>query len=286
MHRTFPRLTPWVQRLLLTNAVVLFLMLTVVTSQAFLDLIRFDPALALQRPWTFLTYLFAHGGLLHLGANSMALFVFGPPVERRLGGLRFLGYYLGCGVGAALVSLGIWALFPAAVGPFIGASGAVLGVAFAFAALYPDAELLVFPIPVPLKARQLVALYVVFDVVGAVLGSDNIAHIAHLGGLACGWLFFRIGRVPQAPAMIPMQPIRRHAPITMAHSVPMAHRPQTAREIEPVEIPVAEPPIDPVVLERAEIDRVLDKILASGIESLTADERRLLEAQRRHDAGH
>ncbi len=285
MYQAMPRLTPWVQRLLLANAVVLFLMLTVVTSQAFVDLVRFDPALALQRPWTFVTYLFAHGGLLHLATNSLALFVFGPPVERRLGGLRFLAYYLGCGIGAAVVSLGIWLAFPGAVGPFIGASGAILGVAFAFAALYPDAELLVFPIPVPLKAWQLVALYVVFDVVGAVRGSDNIAHIAHLGGLACGWLFLRIGRVPRGPVSLPMPPIQRHRPITMSHSIPITHHATMAREVEPAEPPVAKPTVDPVVRERAEIDRVLDKILASGIESLTGDERRLLEAQRRHDAG-
>jgi hypothetical protein len=87
--------------------------------------------------------------------------------------------------------------------PFVGASGAVLGVAMAFAIQNPDAELMIFPIPVPIKARTLVMIIAGLDLLGAMVGGNSgIAHVAHLGGLAFGWLFFRvqqIGRGDSAP---------------------------------------------------------------------------------------
>lgn len=152
------RITPWVGRLIAINAVVLLLQQTLFPSEALLDLVTFDPARALGRPWTFVTYMFVHGGLLHLVGNSIALFVFGPPVERRLGSSAFLFYYLYCGLGAAITSLLLWTVAPSFIYPFIGASGAVLGVAFAFAKFHPDAKLYVFPLPMPIKARTLVAI--------------------------------------------------------------------------------------------------------------------------------
>ena len=82
------RITPWVGRLLAINAVVLLLQQTILTSSTLADLVAFEPSLAFQRPWTFLTYMFVHGGLLHLLGNSLGLFVFGPIVENRLGSSR------------------------------------------------------------------------------------------------------------------------------------------------------------------------------------------------------
>src|ERR1041384_7020162 len=100
-------ITPWVGRLMVVNATVLLLLQTVFTAPAFVDLLQFAPAQAATRPWTFLSYMFVHGGLLHLAGNMLLLFVFGPPVERRMGGGAFLLYYLYCGVGAAAFALGL-----------------------------------------------------------------------------------------------------------------------------------------------------------------------------------
>src|SRR5690606_21372123 len=184
-----PRLTPWVLRLLAANAVVLLLQETLITSPRVTEWLSFDPETAFRRPWSFFSYQFLHGGLLHLLANSLGLFIFGPTVEERLGSSRFLLYYLYCGLGGAVLSLLLSAVMP--IGPFIGASGAVLGLAVAFARFNPDATLVLFPIPVPIKAKSLVWIFAGLAVFGALAGgNDGIAHIAHLGGLAFGLLYF------------------------------------------------------------------------------------------------
>lgn len=270
-----PRVTPWVGRLMAVNAVVLLLLQTVFTAPAFVDALRFTPGLAASRPWTILTYMFVHGGVFHLAGNLLVLFVFGPPVERRMGGRAFLSYYLYCGVGAAALALGLTSLVP--VHPFIGASGAVLGVALAFAFAWPDAEL---ALPLRISARTLVLLLALVDLVAALWVDDGIAHVAHLGGMAAGYIYFRIqglarGRTRQEARAVTRRPVM--APIPVRQGPPAAEvRPALARQ-EPRE----EFPAD-------ELDRVLDKISANGIESLTPDERRFLDeaSRRKRSDGH
>ena len=185
------RITPWVARLIIANAVVLLLLMTLFTSRALFQALQFSPRTALVRPWTFVSYMFVHAGLLHLLANMLMLYVFGTAVESRMGGRNFILYYFFCGVGAAVFSLLLAGVMP--VGAFVGASGAVLGVAVAFAYFWPEAELIVFPIPVPIKARTLVIGLVVLDVLGSRLWpQDGIAHLAHVGGALFGYLFFRV----------------------------------------------------------------------------------------------
>jgi membrane associated rhomboid family serine protease len=266
--RSFPRPTPWVSRLIVVNAVVQLLLTTVLTSGQVIGALAFDPDAALTRPWTWVTYLFVHAGILHLAANMLALYVFGTPVESRLGSRTFLVYYLFCGIGAALVSLGMNALhlFGGAV---IGASGAVLGVAVAFAMLWPEAEILVFPIPVPIRARTLVIIYAGLSLTMSVLGSqDGVAHPAHLGGLLFGWLWFKFRE--RNPGVTPV-PIRRMEPVVMAQS---AMRDTGPREPATPRTGPGPQVSDP---QAAEIDRVLDKISARGIASLTPEERRFLD---------
>src|SRR3972149_4491006 len=130
-------LTPWVRRLIAANAVVYLLTITVFTGTWFSQAFAFAPSAALTQPWTFVTYAFVHGGFLHLAFNMLMLFFFGPAVEERLGGRGVIGYYLFCGLGGAALSFAIALLAP--VAPFVGASGAVLGVALAFALYWPDA---------------------------------------------------------------------------------------------------------------------------------------------------
>src|SRR5687767_6151493 len=120
------RITPWVGRLIIANAVVLLLLMTLFTSRGLFTALQFSPRTALTRPWTFVSYLFVHAGLLHLLGNMLMLYVFGTAVESRMGSRNFILYYLYCGVGAAVFSLLLASVMP--VGPFVGASGAVLGV--------------------------------------------------------------------------------------------------------------------------------------------------------------
>jgi rhomboid family protein len=270
------RITPWVGRLIVANSVVLLLLMTLFTSPEVFRALEFSPSAALSHPWTFVSYMFVHGGLLHLFGNMLALYVFGTAVESRMGSRNFLLYYLFCGIGAAVFSLLLAGIM--AVGPFVGASGAVLGVAVAFAMFWPDAELIVFPIPVPIKARTLVIGLVALDVIGSRLWpGDGIAHIAHVGGALFGYLFFRVQSLSRRA---PAQPARAVERVVMVQSgsaesdrrtpvTPMRPRPRVDS--------------DPVA---AEVDRVLDKISEKGISSLTPAERRFLDEvarKKKHD---
>lgn len=276
----FNRITPWVGRLLAINAVVLLLQETLLTSDVLARAVEFDPARALSAPWSFFTYMFVHGGLLHLLANSVALFVFGPPVERRLGSPVFILFYVYCGLGAAIVSL-LATVIGIQVAPFVGASGAVLGVAFAFARMYPDAEMMIFPLPMPIKAKHMVIGIAVLDVAGAILGADNIAHIAHLGGMASALLFFALQGIshPMEPPRLPA--MRRRVPVPQRDDSGVDGELRTRRA--PAPTPAAA--TDPAELEAAELDRVLDKISAAGIASLTEDEQRFLDGVSRRRKG-
>ena len=270
------RITPWVGRLIIANAVVLLLLMTLFTSPDVLRVLQFSPSTAWTQPWTFVSYMFVHGGLLHLLANMLMLYVFGTAVESRMGSRPFLLYYLYCGVGAALFSVLLAGLMP--VGPFVGASGAILGVAVAFAMYWPDAELIVFPIPVPIKARTLVIALVVLDVIGSRLWpGDGIAHIAHVGGAAFGYLFFRIQSLSRR---VPAQPARTVERVVMVQSG--SAEPDRRTPVTPMR-PRRRVDADPVA---AEVDRVLDKISEKGISSLTPAERRFLDEvakKKKHD---
>jgi membrane associated rhomboid family serine protease len=263
----YPRITPWVGRLITANAVVLLLLLTVFTSPALYSRLAFDPAHAFARPWTFITYMFVHGGLLHLLGNMLMLFVFGSAVETHMGSRAFLLYYLYCGVGAALFALGLSGL--TGVPPFVGASGAILGLGLAYATFWPDAELIPFPIPFPIRAKTFVAILAGVDVFFAIRSNnDGVAHIAHIGGLIAGFLFFRLQRLSRRGPAAPPRPVERV--VMVQTGVPEASRPMPAapaRQRRRVDA-------DPVA---AEVDRVLDKISAQGLGSLTAAERRFLD---------
>ncbi len=265
---SFPRVTPWVGRLIAITAVVQLLLETVFTSSSVRYALLMDPAAMGSRPWGVVTYLFVHAGILHLATNMLGLYLFGTAVENRMGSRSFLLYYLYCGVGAALFSVLLSLAIPQA--PIIGASGAVLGVAVAFAMFWPDVEIMVFPIPVPIRARTLVIGLAILDLVFARWVNDGIAHEAHLGGMLAGWLFFRLqGLASRRPSPSPRpQPER----VVMVQQT--ATRDSDPRVTTPIRQLTPRPGNDPVA---AEVDRVLDKISAEGIESLTPDERRFLD---------
>ena len=262
------RLTPWVGRLIIANAVVLLLLMTVFTSPSLQEALRFAPGEAIRRPWTFVSYMFIHAGLLHLLGNMLMLFVFGPPVEHRLGGRAFILYYLYCGIGAAVLSLALSGIMPTAA--IVGASGAVLGVGVAFALLWPDAELLIFPLPMPVKARTFILVLIGLDIVLSQLTpNDGVAHLAHVGGAAFGYLFFRLQAFSRRSPHPPPRAVERVVMVQSGAAEPEQHRTPPA----PIR-PRRRADADPVA---AEVDRVLDKISEQGIASLTAAERRFLD---------
>jgi len=262
---TLPRPTPMVARLIGACVVVHLLLATLLTSDQVVQVLRVDPARGLSAPWSLFTYMFVHAGLLHLATNMLALYLFGTAVETRMGSRQFLIFYMYCGAGAALFALTLNLLTP--LSPFIGASGAVLGVALAFAAYWPDADVMVFPIPIPIKARTLIIVIAVMDLVLARVTVDGVAHEAHLGGLLFGWLYFKLAAFRQR------RPAPQPRPVQRVVMVQTASRDADARGTAPIR-QIPRPGSDPVA---AEMDRVLDKISAKGIGSLTPEERRFLD---------
>lgn len=136
------------------------------------------------RPYQLVTHMFAHGGFFHIAFNMYALWLFGSVLERSWGPIRFLIFYFACGLAAGFAQA-----FLVSQGAAVGASGAIMGLLAAFAYTYPNVEFYILPIPFPIKAKWLAAIYAAIDIFGGVSGaSDNVAHFAHLGGLVMGFI--------------------------------------------------------------------------------------------------
>ena len=149
--------------------------------------------------WQVVTYSFLHGSPLHLAFNMLALFMFGGELERVWGGRRFLIYYLVCVVTAAVAQLIVASVSMAPPQPTIGASGGVFGLLLAFGMLFPRQKLMLLFPPIPMPAWLFVTVYGVIELFLGLTGAHTgIAHFAHLGGMAGGFvlvLFWR-GRFP------------------------------------------------------------------------------------------
>ena len=143
-------------------------------------------------PWQVLTYGFLHGGLVHIGFNMLALYMFGGQIEQVFGPRRFLIYYLGCVFSAALAQLAMSALSSGPAFPTVGASGGVFGLLLAYGLFFPHRKvMLLFP-PIPMPAWLFVTLYGLLEIYLGITGTQSgVAHFAHLGGMLGGWILIR-----------------------------------------------------------------------------------------------
>lgn len=210
--------------------------------------------------WQFLTYQFMHAGWLHLILNCWAIMVFGTQLERFIGGPRYLALMFSSGIVGGVFQVLVATLWPWFDGPVVGASACAFGLVAAFATLFPEQELtmlIFFVIPVRLRAKTLLILSIVVALMGIIFPWDNVANAAHLGGMAMGW--FYIKKILKNPALLGAED---HDPAVYSSSS------------QPVEEPADETP-------EADVDAVLDKISARGINSLTSKERAILEAARK-----
>ena len=264
-------LTLWVRRLLVANLLVFLIQKTLLITPAFPAAFGFDPMKAWQQPWTFLTYMFLHGNILHLLFNMLTLYVFGPSVEDRMGSRMFLLFYLVCGLGGAALSFLLTQWAP--VGTIVGASGAVMGVAVAFAWYWPNYPVFVFPLPDPIPAKWLITFLVGLDLALAWAAAgglgDGVAHLAHLGGVGAALLYLK------AQDWRSTQRERRGPPLAES-SVLVSQPPRVSRGsgVPPSVKQTKRSGSD--ARAAAEIDRVLDKINATGMDSLTPAERKFL----------
>lgn len=143
-------------------------------------------------PWQVISYGFLHGGLMHIGFNMLALYMFGGQLERVFGTRRFLIYYLGCVFAAALTQLTVLSLVGGEAYPTIGASGGVFGLLLAYGLLFPHHKVMLLIPPIPMPAWLFVTLYGLLSIYLGVTGTQSgVAHFAHLGGMLGGWLLIR-----------------------------------------------------------------------------------------------
>jgi len=138
--------------------------------------------------WQGVTYMFLHGGFFHLAINMYILWMFGRELEYLWGTKEFYKYYFICGIGAAF----IYSLFNMnSTIPVVGASGAVFGILLAFGMTFPRTKLIIFPLLIPIDAKYAVWIFGVLEFLYLLEGGGNVAHLAHLGGLALGYLYLR-----------------------------------------------------------------------------------------------
>jgi len=219
-YSAFPRLTPAVANILFAN-IILFVVTYLIRSQG--DLSEFLGAYYPSSPkfhaWQIITHMFMHGGLTHILFNMFGLYTFGIILENVWGTERFVYFYFLCGLGAIGLQFAVQAweihqingtlnsLIPSTSGdiqaneklyainefPTIGASGAIFGILTAFALLFPNTELMMFFVPIPIKAKFLISGYIIIELYLGIQNNagDNVAHFAHLGGALIGFLILK-----------------------------------------------------------------------------------------------
>jgi membrane associated rhomboid family serine protease len=235
------------------------------------------------RVYQLLTFQFLHGSLMHLLLNMIGLYFFGRAVEEILGSRGMLKLYLTSGVVGGLLQVGLCFAFPKVFfAGVVGASAGVFGLIAAFATRAPDQPitlLLFFFLPITFKAGVFLLIEACISL-GGVLGPflpyaffhSNIAHAAHLGGMLTGIAWIRWGMIPHSswnfwrPFLPCRQPARESVRAALKRNGQTASR--ATEELPPAEF------------ISQEVDPILEKISAHGIQSLTARERQILEAAR------
>ncbi len=213
------QISPVVKNLLIIN--VLMYILTWFFGNQNLDLSAYLAVYYVDSPyfkiWQPITYMFMHGSLMHIFFNMFALFSFGSILEYHWGGKRFLNFYLLTGLGAlvlqwvvqaievsqitgsafnsveAIQAAGSTTLYEIYFVRMLGASGAIFGILVAFAMLYPNVEMYIMFIPVPIKAKYIIPVYIVIELMLGLgnFAGDSVAHFAHLGGALIGYFLVK-----------------------------------------------------------------------------------------------
>ena len=250
MRMSFPKLTPVVKWLLIINIGVFLAAITIKPLGIFIyewfELDATSLGRALQ-PWRLVTYQFLHdpNWFWHIFMNMLGLFFLGPTLERHWGSRRFLPFYLGCGVAGALFYLFLVAVGFLPSGGMVGASGAILGMLAACAILFPHfvVFIFIFPVPIRIAAIGLTGVYFLFVVTkGANAGGDA----AHLAGMAAG------------AAYVFSQSWRDKFKFKL-RSGHFEKQMAAQRNLQ------------------VELDRILEKVHNSGIQSLSSKEKKILK---------
>jgi len=280
------QLTPVVKWLLIVNLGIYFADLLVFDfAIRKFGAFRIQSALSEGRILEFVTFQFIHGNVAHVIFNSIGLFFFGPWMERWWGAKRFTAFYLACGVGGALffsllvftgmlpkeavaqTADGVYFNVPMSMVPLVGASAGIYGILIGVAVIAPSLRVsLLFP-PVTLSMRQL-ALILLAIAAGSILlklGGNEGGEAGHLGGAIVGYLLIRLGLASKESGG-GFGPLRMRSKGARTDIEPKI-RPRTMVDLR----------------GQTEIDAILDKISSEGFQSLSDEERELLQRAANND---
>jgi len=279
-----PRLTPAVQTIIALNLAMVVLQLAGVPYTNIATLFSFDSNAMPGRWWTAFTYMFIHAGVLHFVANMYALYVFGPRLEHTWGAKKFSWFYVLCALGGVAFQM----LFIRG-GGLVGSSAPVFGVLTAYAMQWPDDEIALL-FMVPMRARTLAAGLFGFNIVLGLIGTNdgmNLAYFAHIGGALAAYIYVRMGAstaIDQVRQRVANLPDADEPPRAIPRNLPRRERGDEVDDIVAKSKAIASKrvaTVTPTARRRDpkadEANRVLDKISEHGIESLTSDERKVLE---------
>lgn len=262
-----PGLTPTVKALLAVNITVFLLQSLLAASGAgawFDTTFGLMPAKVFGQLhlWQPVSYMFLHVTFFHILFNMFVLWMFGSELEALWGRREFLRYYLITGVGAGLTYMLLMPLLDPSTryNVLMGASGAVYGLLAAFALLYPDRRIMLYFL-VPIPVRIFVIGLIVIETI-SMWSSDNIGHLAHLGGMGVGYLYLRGGR-RRLDALLRSRRKRKASSRFRVVGDKPPRRPGNGAGAD-------------------EVDRILEKISREGLDSLTPDEREILRRASRH----
>jgi membrane associated rhomboid family serine protease len=209
--------------------------------------------------WQLVTYMFLHGGVLHLFFNMLMLWMFGNVLEAQWGSPEFLKYFFICGIGAGLTSVlfGTFHLFGTSpLSPTIGASGAIFGLLVAFGMVYPDAVVYVWFF-IPMTARSMAVVFGALELVLTLSNSrSGVAGFAHIGGMVTGYLYLKWGYQVRNPFRSLSRVVA--GGVTGAATAVRRKRREVPDDLE------------------NEVNRILDKVLKDGADSLTSEEREVM----------
>ena len=288
------KLTPAVQGIIAINLVVMFLQLTAVRYSYTSQWLGFDASRVPSQWWSVVTYSLVHTGVGHLLANLYGLYLFGPRLERSWsangsaggGAKRFVWFYLLCALGGVAFDM----LF-IRQGVLAGSSAAVFGVMTAYVMQWPNDEVY-FLFVLPMRAKALAVGLIAFNVLVGFASTGagdgvNVTYFAHLGGIVTAYIYVRMAAsagIEQVRQRVANVPDADEPPRAIPRNLPRRERGDEVDDIVAKSKAIAAKrtvAVTPTSRRREaradELNRVLDKISQHGIESLTSDERKILE---------
>ena len=233
MQSPFANVPPVVKNLLIINIIfyiAMFALRPIFDMEQYFSAYYFGSPMF--KPWQIVTYMFMHSSkdFMHILFNMFALYSFGPILEGTLGSKKFFNFYFITGIGAYLINMGWHAaeihaitgsftianpqldasyfafgggqaqaenLFGLYNGAMVGASGAIFGILVGFGMLFPNLEMMIMFIPVPIKAKYIIPVYIVLELFLGVkqYSGDSVAHFAHLGGALFGFILIKLWNI-------------------------------------------------------------------------------------------